>query len=70
MATIAEHLQSSQAFVRALKAPSDPPSAGGPSKLAIASAAWSKPDFRTLNKDEVIVEWLLGKFAKERGKPL
>lgn len=65
-----EYLQSSQTFIRALKAPSDPPSAGGPTKLAIATEAWRTPSFRAPNKDEVIAEWVLGKFLKERTKPL
>lgn len=64
------HLQSSQKFVRALKAPTDPPSGAGPTKFEIAREAWDTPCFRAPNKEEVITEWILGKFAKERSRSL
>ncbi|EAU93316.2 hypothetical protein CC1G_08629 [Coprinopsis cinerea okayama7 len=59
-------LQSSQNFVRALKSPSDPPVAGGPLKIALAEQAWRDTSFRIPNKTEVIVDWLLTKFLKEK----
>lgn len=62
------HGQSSQDFVRALKAPLDPPVVGGRLKIDIARRAWDDPSFFVPNKSEVIVEWLLTKLLKEKGK--
>ncbi|KAJ3790316.1 Urb2/Npa2 family-domain-containing protein, partial [Lentinula aff. detonsa] len=57
-------LSSSQNFVRALKANSDPPFFGGPSKLEIARAAWDQKTFYAPRKAEVIVDLILNHFAK------
>jgi hypothetical protein len=65
-----DSLQSSQSFVRALKAPSDPPHPGGPLKVEIARQAWDNTSFYVPNKGEVIVEWLLSKLMKERANNL
>lgn len=62
---MATHLASSQDFVRALKAPSD---TDKPSKIQIASHAWNEPAFYVPNKDQVIVDWILTHFLKEKGK--
>jgi hypothetical protein len=59
---------SSQDFVRALKAPSDPPVEGGPTKIDIAEAAWANKAFYVLCKGEVITEWILTKLLKEKDK--
>lgn len=61
-------LQSAQHFIRALKAPSDPPVVDGPPKICIAEQAWNDKTFHLPNKAEVITEWLLFKFFKERGE--
>jgi hypothetical protein len=53
-------------LVRALKAPSDPPVAGGPLKITIAEQAWHDESFYLPNKAEVIGEFILSKFFKER----
>ncbi|KII93436.1 hypothetical protein PLICRDRAFT_35642 [Plicaturopsis crispa FD-325 SS-3] len=66
--TVETYTQSSQTFVRTLKAPSDPPHANGPLKIEIAQAAWSNQEFHVPNKGEVIVEWILTKFLKEKAK--
>lgn len=58
---------SSQGFVRALKAPSDPPVNGGPLKIVIARRAWDDVSFYVPSKSEVIVDWILNKILKERG---
>jgi hypothetical protein len=63
------YLSNSQAFVRALKAPSDPPAQDGPSKLEIAYAGWEREEFLVFNKEEVICEWLIGKLVKDRSLP-
>ncbi|THH21561.1 hypothetical protein EW146_g35 [Bondarzewia mesenterica] len=60
------HLQSSQNFVRALKATSDPPNPGDPSKVEIAREAWDSPSFHIPNKGETIVDWALTKLLKDR----
>ncbi|KAF8446258.1 Urb2/Npa2 family-domain-containing protein [Boletus edulis BED1] len=51
--------QSVHALVRLLKSSTDPPLAPGPSKIEIASLAWSDPSFRTADKGEVVGEWIL-----------
>lgn len=62
--------QSSQDFVRALKASSDPPVAGGPSKIEIAQQAWADTNFYMPSKAEVIADWIFAKLLKEKGKEL
>ncbi|KAJ3882298.1 Urb2/Npa2 family-domain-containing protein [Lentinula edodes] len=57
-------LSSSQSFVRALKASSDPPNAGGPSKIEIARAAWDQQSFHAPRKAEVIVDLILNRFVR------
>ncbi|KAL1707662.1 hypothetical protein EV121DRAFT_198658 [Schizophyllum commune] len=59
-------IKTAQDFVRALKAPHDPPSAGLPKKVQIASEGWDDQAFHVPNKAELIVDWLLGRFQKER----
>jgi hypothetical protein len=64
-------LKSSQDFVRALKAASDPPVvAGGLTKFEIAEAAWNNANFYVPSKAELIADWLFTKLLKERGKEL
>ncbi|TFY72617.1 hypothetical protein EVG20_g369 [Dentipellis fragilis] len=63
---MANYLQSSQIFVRALKAPSDPPKPGDPTKIEIARQAWNTTSFRVPNKGETIVEFLLTRLLKDR----
>jgi hypothetical protein len=53
-------------FARALKASTDPPTIGGPSKLEIAKNAWYNKSLYLPNKAEVICDWLLVKFLKEK----
>ncbi|KAH8100543.1 Urb2/Npa2 family-domain-containing protein [Cristinia sonorae] len=55
-------------FVRALKAPTDPPVLPGPSKIDIAEAAWNNNAFYMPNKAETIVEWILTRLLKDRAK--
>ncbi|KAI0067870.1 hypothetical protein BV25DRAFT_1876669 [Artomyces pyxidatus] len=59
-------LQSSQNFVRALKASSDPPKPGGFSKIDIVRQAWDATSFYVPNKGEVIVDWILNRLLKDR----
>jgi hypothetical protein len=63
------YLINSQAFVRALKASSDPPVQDGPSKLKIAYAGWERAEFLVPNKEELICDWLVGKLVKDRSLP-
>jgi len=62
------YLQSSHDFVKALKAASDPPVQGGPLKIQIAQEAWACQSFYVPSKGEVIAEWVLTKFLKEKDK--
>lgn len=64
---MAVHLNSSQDFIRALKASSD---TGTPSKIQIASQAWNESTFYVPNKDQVIVDWILTRLLKEKSKEL
>ncbi|KXN84790.1 hypothetical protein AN958_12084 [Leucoagaricus sp. SymC.cos] len=61
-------IKSSQEFIRALKASSDPPVTGGPSKIEIARQAWVTNAFYLPSKGEVIVDWLLSSFLKDRSQ--
>ncbi|KDR84752.1 hypothetical protein GALMADRAFT_217814 [Galerina marginata CBS 339.88] len=63
-------LHSSQGVVRALKAASDPPVVGGPSKIQIAQEAWDDPSFYVPSKAEVIADWVLTKLLKDKSKEL
>jgi len=60
--------QSSQSFVRALKASSDPPQPDGSRKVEIAREAWDDTSFYVPSKEEVIVDWLLTKLLKDKAK--
>lgn len=57
-------------FVRALKAPTDPPQPSGPSKIQIAQAAWKNNSFYMPNKAETVVDWILTRLLKDKGKDL
>ena len=61
-------VKSAQEFVRALKAPSDPPDTGGPVKIQIASEVWHDSSFHVPNKEEVIVDWILTRLLKDKDK--
>jgi len=61
-------IESSQDFVRALRSASDPPISGGPLKIEIAQSAWNNASFYVPNKVELIVDWILTKLLKEKGK--
>jgi hypothetical protein len=56
---------SAQSFVRALRAPTDPPKQAGPSKIDIASAAWHETSFHVPRKAETILEWCLTRLLKD-----
>jgi hypothetical protein len=59
----------SQDFIRALKAPADPPSGHAFSKIQMASQAWFQSTFYFPNKDQAITDWILNRFLKEKDKP-
>ncbi|KAJ2920391.1 hypothetical protein MD484_g47, partial [Candolleomyces efflorescens] len=63
-------LQSAQQFIKALKAQADPPVRDGPLKIDLAEQAWQDASFHLPNKAEVIADWILSKFFKERGNVL
>ncbi|KAF5377547.1 hypothetical protein D9615_005195 [Tricholomella constricta] len=63
-------VQTSQGFVRSLKAASDPPVPGGPLKIEIARQVWDDAAFYVPNKAEVVVEWILNKFLKEKDREI
>ncbi|KDQ13623.1 hypothetical protein BOTBODRAFT_33335 [Botryobasidium botryosum FD-172 SS1] len=67
LATSVLALSSSQSFIRALKAPADPPQPDGPSKIELARLAWELETLCVPSKAEVISEWILGKLLKEKG---
>ena len=57
-----------QEFIRALKAPSDPPVAGRRTKIEIARHAWDDNAFFLPSKAQVIADWLLSTFLKDKPK--
>lgn len=59
---------SAQSFIRALKAPTDPPEPGGPSKIALAQSAWTTSSFNIPNKNEAIVDFLLTRLLKDKSR--
>ncbi|KZS96149.1 hypothetical protein SISNIDRAFT_494280 [Sistotremastrum niveocremeum HHB9708] len=59
-------LSSSEAFIKYLKAPSDPPSGHESPKISVARAAWDSRDFYVPSKGEVITDWILTSFLKTR----
>ncbi|KAH9921960.1 Urb2/Npa2 family-domain-containing protein [Epithele typhae] len=61
--------QNAQDFIRALKAATDPPQAGGPLKIEIARQAWDNTSMYVPNKAEAIVEWLLSIMLKDKSRP-
>ncbi|KAG6832211.1 hypothetical protein H0H92_004176 [Tricholoma furcatifolium] len=63
-------ISTSQGFIRALKASSDPPAHDGRLKIEIARQVWEDVSFHVPNKDEVVVDWILGKFLKEKDKEI
>ncbi|KAH9075806.1 Urb2/Npa2 family-domain-containing protein [Lactarius deliciosus] len=54
-----------QSFVRALRAPTDPPRPGDPPKIDIASDAWYTTSFCVPRKAEIIIEWCLTRLLKD-----
>ncbi|VDB84507.1 unnamed protein product [Peniophora sp. CBMAI 1063] len=62
------YLHSSQNFVRALKAPNDPPNPESLEKIDIAREVWDNSAINTQNKAEAIVEFILTRLLKEKGK--
>jgi hypothetical protein len=62
------YLESSQNFARALKAQSDPPNPGEPSKIEIARQAWEDGSFKVTNKAEATVEFILNRLLKDKAK--
>ena len=60
--------QNAQDFIRALKASSDPPHAGGPSKVDIARQAWDDALLYVPNKAEAISDWLFSRLLKDKSR--
>ncbi|EKM60878.1 uncharacterized protein PHACADRAFT_133752 [Phanerochaete carnosa HHB-10118-sp] len=59
---------SPQDFIRALRAPADPPHPGGPEKVQIACDVWNSPALYVPNKGEAIAEFLLSRLLKDKDK--
>jgi len=55
-----------QEFIRALKASSNPPVPGGRTKIEIARHAWDDNTFFLPSKAQVIADWLLSTFLKDK----
>jgi len=60
--------QTTQDFVKALKSSSDPPAPGGPTKIEIARTSWDDSSLYAPRKGEVIADWILGVFSKEKDR--
>jgi len=57
-------LTSAHAFIRALKAPADPPRDETRTKIELASDAWHTSSLYIPSKDEILVEWLLSQISR------
>jgi len=60
------HMTTIQEFIRALKASSNPPVPGGRTKIEIARHAWDDNTFFLPSKAQVIADWLLSTFLKDK----
>ncbi|CAK9780125.1 unnamed protein product [Cutaneotrichosporon oleaginosum] len=54
------------ALIKALKGASDPPVAGGPTKIALAAAAWADEGLVVPRKADVIRDWVLEAWARPK----
>ncbi|KZT61086.1 hypothetical protein CALCODRAFT_59305 [Calocera cornea HHB12733] len=59
-------LVSSEAFIRALRAPHDPPTSSSPCKVELAMSAWAARDLYIPGKAELIADWALTRLLKDR----
>lgn len=66
---MSEHA-TSHSIIKALKGPTDPPTPAGPVKISIAQHAWKSDSIYFPNKDEVLVEWILSLFSRQKGRNL
>ncbi|WVQ85973.1 hypothetical protein IAT38_008141 [Cryptococcus sp. DSM 104549] len=60
------YLQSASALIKSLRAASDPPEQGGPSKAQIGLEAWAAKDFHVPRKAEVLRDWVLESWTKAK----
>jgi hypothetical protein len=61
-------LGSSDAFLRALRSPKDPPTTGAQEKIELAAAAYSDVQFYVPGKASLIAEWALTALLKSNSK--
>ncbi|KZO94986.1 hypothetical protein CALVIDRAFT_185996 [Calocera viscosa TUFC12733] len=66
MTTTLDALSSSEAFIRALKAPHDPPTSSSVHKIELATRAWFARDLYIPGKAELIADWALTRLLKDR----
>ena len=59
-------LNTSESFIRALRATSDPPEPGWPEKIEIARIALENSDFYVPAKSQVIGEWILSSLSRSQ----
>lgn len=59
----------SEDLIRALRAPADPPGGHGFPKIQMAFQAWSQSTLYFPNKDQVIADWVLTRFLREKDGP-
>jgi hypothetical protein len=59
-------LKSSEALIKALKAPTDPPSGTSLLKIELAQKAWDTQSLYVPSKAELLSDWLLAKLLKEK----
>ncbi|GMK57070.1 hypothetical protein CspeluHIS016_0309100 [Cutaneotrichosporon spelunceum] len=57
------------ALIKALKGAQDPPAPGGPSKIALAAAAWGDTDLVVPRKADVIRDWVLEAWTRAKPGP-
>jgi hypothetical protein len=54
------------ALIKSLKSPSDPPTPGGPSKIAIASGAWADTALLVPRKADVLRDWIVEAWSRAK----
>lgn len=59
-------MDSAQEFVKVLKNTADPPTVNGLLKIELSRHVWDTPTFHLPRKAQVIAEWLLLKYTKDK----
>jgi hypothetical protein len=64
----AAYLASAPVVIKALKGPRDPPEAGWPTKIEIATETWEDSELYMMRKAEFLRDWILESWTRPPGK--